>query len=271
MTGFGNKQGNIDSFGKLSVELRSANHKFLDIVLHLPEGFTSLEEKVKKAIESKVKRGRVTCVISMFRQESSSVQINENLLAKYVSSLNKLKRKFCLKGDFGLETLIHLPGVLSLVETGIPRERVSPRVERLLSEALEDMVKMRKKEGRALEVYLKRDARKLSDNLAAIELRAKEVAKKKCLMLQTDEERANFLKECDIAEELDRLNFHVRNFTDNLSKPGPVGKEMDFIAQEMQREANTIGAKCLDSLISGRVVQLKSQIEKLREQIQNVE
>lgn len=271
MTGFGSRQVKILPFGKVGVELRSANHKFLDMVFHLPEGFLSLEDRIKKEIEVKIKRGRVTCVINIIGQEAPTLFINERLLKNYIGALKKIKNRFSLKDELRLDTLIHLPGVLSLAESRIPKERIWPRLNLVVNQALEDLVKMRQKEGRALGVYLKSRAQALNHNLALIKSRSRKLIKDKCAKIKTDEERTSFLKETDISEELQRLAFHIRNFKNKLSKPGPIGKELDFIAQEMQREANTMGAKSCNAAISGRVVQMKSQIEKIREQVQNIE
>lgn len=271
MTGFGSKQAKISPFGKVSIELRSANHKFLDMVFHLPEGFLSLEDRIKKEVEAKIKRGRVTCVVSIVGQESPTVFINERLVNGYLVALKKIKHRFSLKDDLRLDTLIHLPGILSLAESRTPKERIWPRLNLLVNQALDDLVKMRQKEGRALEGYLKSRAQTLTNNLSAVKSRSRKLIKDKCAKIKTDEERSSFLKTTDITEEVERLAFHIRNFRNKLSKPGPIGKELDFIAQEMQREANTMAAKSCHAAISSRVVQMKSQIEKIREQVQNIE
>ncbi len=271
MTGFGSRQAKIWPFGKVGVELRSANHKFLDTVFHLPEGFLSLEDRIKKAVETKIKRGRVTCVMSLVGQESPTVFINERLVNGYLVALKKVKRRFGLKDDLRLDTLIHLPGILSLAESRTPKERIWPRLNLLVNQALDDLVKMRQKEGQALGGYLKIRAQTLDNNLSAVKSRSRKLIKAKCARIKTDEERSSFLKTTDITEEVERLAFHIRNFRNKLSKPGPIGKELDFIAQEMQREANTMAAKSCHAAISGRVVQMKSQIEKIREQVQNIE
>jgi len=271
MTGFGGRQATLPPFGKVSVELRSSNHKFLDVVLHLPAGFLSLEEKIKKKVETRIKRGRVTCVINIVDQGAPAVFINEPLLKNYLATLKKIKQKLKINSSLQLDTLIHLPGVLSVADSGIPKERIWPQLNLLVHQALDSLVRMRQKEGRALEGYLKDHAQALNHNLDSIRRRAKKAIDQKCRGLNSDEERASFLKETDITEELQRLVFHIHNFKNKLSQRGPLGKELDFIAQEMQREANTIGAKSFDAMISGCVVQLKSQIEKIREQVQNIE
>ncbi len=270
MTGFGSKEARVVSLGKISVELRSTNHKFLEIVLHLPEGFLSLEERIKKEIEGKIKRGRVAGVINV-GAETPNVFINKKLLKNYILELQKIKEQFQLGNDFNLDTLIHLPGVLSLAENALPKERIWPHLKALVNQALNKLANTRQKEGGAMSVYLKQRAQGLEKTLDTVKVRFQKVNKEKCAKLKTDEERSSFLKDTDISEEVERLTFHIRNFNRKLTKAGVVGKELDFIAQEMQREANTIGAKSCDALISTKVVQIKSQIEKIREQVQNIE
>lgn len=271
MTGYGVKEAKILPGMKICVELRSSNHKFLEIVFHLPEAFLSLEERIKKEIETKIKRGRVTCVINIMGLLTPSVFINKQLLKNYIKALRNTKEEFGIQDEVDMDTLIHLPGILSLAENKIPKAQIWPRLKMLVKEALGDLLRMRQREGRALYVYLKVRSEALKTNLFFIKVRFKKAIKDKIARIQTDEERTSFLKERDITEETERLEFHIQNFTNKIYKIGPLGKELDFIAQEMQREANTIGAKSFDVGISARVVQIKSQIEKIREQLQNIE
>ncbi|MBU1091004.1 MAG: DUF1732 domain-containing protein, partial [Candidatus Omnitrophica bacterium] len=129
----------------------------------------------------------------------------------------------------------------------------------------------RQKEGRAIGGYLRKRVEIQNQSLEAIKARFKKVIKEKLKLINLDEERASFLKDADITEEIERLGFHIKNFKNKLAKSGPIGKELDFIAQEMQREANTLGAKSIDTKISARAILIKSQIEKIREQVQNIE
>lgn len=271
MTGFGNKEGSLAPLGKIYVELRSSNHKFLETVFHLPEGFLSLEDKIKKEIEARIKRGRITCVINIIGGQAGRVFINKGLLKDYLTEIKNIKDQFHIKDQVSINTLIHLPGALSLEVGTPPLTRIWPRLKRALNQALDGLVKMRQKEGQALYIYLKSRAEVLKTNLSLIKIRFRNVMKGRVAKIDTDEERATFIKNTDITEETERLAFHIRNFTHKLSKGGPLGKELDFIAQEMQREANTIGAKSCDALISSHVVNMKSEIEKIREQLQNIE
>ena len=271
MTGFGAKEAESKDFGKISVELRSTNHKFLEIVFHLPDGFLSLEDKIKKQIESKIQRGRVICAINISGGRSSNLFINKELLKKYLSSLKNIKNQFGIQGDIALGTLIHLPGILSLEENKIPRVNIWRQLKVLVGAATEELAKTRQKEGKTLRGHMVKRAEALKLGLDSIKSRFKKAIKEKTEKLNTAEERAGFLKDSDISEEVERLAFHIKNFKDKISKNGPIGKELDFIAQEMQREANTMAAKSFDVGVSAMVVQIKSQVEKIREQVQNIE
>jgi uncharacterized protein (TIGR00255 family) len=271
MTGFGSKEMAILPFGKICLEIRSTNHKFLETVFHLPVGFLSLEEKIRKEIEARIKRGRVVCAMNIVGGPSNKIFINKRLLKNYVSTLKNIQKRSRLKDEVRLDTLIHLPGVLSLTENRISKTQIWPRLRILVRKTLDGVVHMRQKEGQALYNYLKIRAQTLDASLGIIQARFKKVIKDKIARFTTQEERSSFLKETDITEEIERLTFHIRNFKKKLSQAGPIGKELDFIAQEMQREANTMAAKSCDAVISARIVQTKSQIEKIREQLQNIE
>jgi uncharacterized protein (TIGR00255 family) len=271
MTGFGSAQATVASIGRISVEIRSVNHKFLEIVSHLPAGFLSLEDKIKKDIEAKLKRGRVICAVNITEQQANKVFINQRLVKDYVAALKKTQHWLKIGDGLTLETLIHLPGVVSLIENNIAGARLWPRIKPLLDEALRELRNTRIKEGRALAVYLKNRSRFLKANLEAVKKRSQKVIRQKAAVITSDEERSSFLKEADITEEIERLQFHIDNFIHKLNYHGPAGKELDFIAQEMQREANTMGAKSCDAFVSGKAICLKSEIEKIREQVQNIE
>ncbi len=271
MTGFGGREALIAPLGKVCVELRSSNHKFLETVFHLPQGYLSLEGRIKKEIEKKIRRGRLTCAVNIIGARPAKVFINKELLRDYLSELNQIRDKFQVSGEVGIGTLVHLPGILSLEEDSVSAASIWPRLKILLAGALEDLLKARRKEGRALQGYLRRRADALKISLGVIRERFKRAVKDRVKLIDKAEERSAFLKESDITEEIERLAYHFRNFKSRLSKSGLAGKELDFIAQEMQREANTLAAKSFDLVISGRIVQIKSQIEKIREQVQNIE
>jgi len=271
MTGFASKEIAIAPFGKFFLEIRSTNHKFLETVFHLPVGFLSLEDKLKKGIEARIKRGRVVCVMNILGSPANKIFVDKRLLKNYISTLQNMREQARIKEGIRLDTLINLPGVLSLAEDRRSKSKIWPHLKTLLHKTLDDLVGMRQKEGQALYIYFKKSVKALEISLGIIRTKFKKLIKDKIAELKTPEERTSFLKDTDITEEIERLAFHIRNFKNKLSKAGPIGKELDFIAQEMQREANTMGAKSCDAVVSSRVVQMKSQIEKIREQLQNIE
>jgi uncharacterized protein (TIGR00255 family) len=271
MTGFGSKEKNIPGIGAVSVEIRSTNHKFLEVVLHLPEGLIALEDRIKKEIEAKIKRGRLTCVVNLGRKSNPQIAVNRQLLDEYVRVVGQITKTYSLKDKVKVDTLINLPGVLSVSEKNISPDLLWPGLKIVLSGSLYDLFAMRSKEGRALYAHLKAQVEGLSKSIDFVKERFKKTIKEKAAAFSTDAEKTAFLKESDITEELQRIAFHAKSFRQKLAISGPIGKELDFICQEMQREANTTGAKSCDVQISSRVVQIKSEIEKLREQVQNVE
>jgi len=270
MTGFGRSEQKIEPFGLITVEIRSINHKFLETVVHVPEGFLSLEDKIKKEIESRVQRGRITCVVTVSGGSGRDVVINERLLKKYLASIKSISGKYHIAGAVNINNLINMPGVLSLTENRKPVLKILPQIKALVAKAVSELIRMRRKEGQAIVKFLCERNDQIAGDIAMVKDRFVKVVKQKAARLPTDSERTAFLKESDINEELERIEYHVHNFKSKLSLSGPVGKELDFISQEMQREANTMGAKSCDALISGRVVQIKSSIEKTREQLQNI-
>jgi len=271
MTGFGSCEAEIDSIGRISVELRCTNHKFLESVFHLPDGLLSLEDKLKKEIESKIRWGRVFCAVNIKGEETQGIFVNRRLLKNYLRELNSIKNEFKIKNGLTLDSLIRLPGILSLKENKPAGLHIWERLLPLLKLALAELLKTRRKEGKALAELLRNRSGLLKKDLILIKQRFVVAAKSRLKKIQAEEERSAFLKSADIAEEIDRLNFHIKNFQHKITKGGPVGKELDFITQEMQREANTLAAKSFDLVISGRAVEMKSQIEKIREQVQNIE
>lgn len=271
MTGFGSSQKMIPPFGSVTVEMRSINHKYLETVFHLPPGMLSLEDKIKNAVESRVRRGRITCVVTFAGTKSPHVRINQGLLTQYVAMLREVKKQCGVRDDIDLGTLIHLPGVLSVEENKFSRINMWPRVSAVVKAALVGLVRTRIKEGNALCGSLKRRARLLDKDIEFVRVRFQKALIEKLAQCATEEERGALRKSSDIAEEMERCAYHVTHFISKLSQEGPVGKELDFIAQEMQREVNTLAAKTFDVQITGRVVQMKSTIEKIREQVPNVE
>jgi len=271
MTGFGSQEAEVPSVGRICVELRCTNHKFIETVFHLPEGMLSLEDKIKKEIESRIRRGRVFCAVNIKSGQIQGIFVNRKLLKNYLREFGSLRKEFKINDNLPLDSLVRLPGVLSLKENKPDGAHIWERLKPLVLQALAELVKTRDKEGKALAAVLKKRSLSLRSDLVLIKRRFHVAVKSRMVNIKNEEERSAFLKGVDIAEEIDRLNFHIDNFQQKIIKGGSVGKELDFITQEMQREANTLAAKSFDLVISGRAVQMKSQIEKIREQVQNIE
>jgi uncharacterized protein (TIGR00255 family) len=270
MTGFGRSEKKINSFGAVTVEIRTINHKFLETVIHLPAGFLALEDRIKKEIETRISRGRVTCVINIIEQASRDVVINQQMVAKYVKAFRSMAKKYALSGDIGVADLVNLPGVVTFAESRIPTAQLWPGLHRLVRQALDETIKMRLREGQSTAKNLISRNETIRTDLEKVKDRFKKAVNERSAVFATDAERASFLKESDITEEIERLDYHLKSFRMKIATSGSIGKELDFIAQEMQREANTMGAKSCDPAISGKVVEMKSQIEKMREQLQNI-
>jgi uncharacterized protein (TIGR00255 family) len=271
MTGFGCQETEVNGVGRISVELRCTNHKFLETVFHLPEGLLALEDRLKKEIESKIKRGRIYCAINIRGQLAQGIFVNRKLLKNYLQELNGIKKEFKINDGLTLDSLIRLPGILLLKEDKPAGAHIWEQLKPVFSQALTNLLLARQKEGKALAGLLKNRSTLLKQDLLFIKQRFVVAVKSRLKKIQAEEERLAFLKGADVAEELDRLHFHINNFQHKIAQGGPVGKELDFITQEMQREANTLAAKTFDLIISGRAVEMKSQIEKIREQVQNIE
>jgi len=271
MTGFGSHEVEVNSIGRISVELRCTNHKFSETVFHLPEGLLSLEDKLKKEIESRIKRGRVYCAINIKGQLAQGIFVNRKLLKNYLHELNSVKKEFKIDGGLTLDSLIRLPGILSLKEDKPVGVFIWERLKPVFLQALKSLLIARQKEGKALAVLLNQRSVLLKKDLVFIKQRFVIAVKNKLKKIQAEDERVAFLKSADVTEETDRLYFHINNLQHKIIQGGSVGKELDFITQEMQREANTLAAKSFDLIISGRAVEMKSQIEKIREQVQNIE
>ncbi len=288
MTGFGRWKGRFPG-GAATIEVKTVNHKFFEMTAKLPNSIATLEDKIKDIVQKKIKRGKVNLnlVYEGVIAKDEKVALNEDLAKGYYNALLKLKKKLGLKGDVVVDDLILFPGVLAreAAEEGILK--LWPKLKVVLEKSLGELVDDRLREGRALHQDLYRRARRINKMLAVISKRAelsvgeyrKKFAEKVKELSGGQEidagrlamEVAIFAKNCDISEEITRLRNHMDNFLATISQNDEVGKKLDFIAQELHREINTIGAKASDFRISKHVIEIKSEIEKIREQVKNIE
>ncbi|NLO89320.1 MAG: YicC family protein [Clostridia bacterium] len=289
MTGYGRSQyDNLDY--KITVEMKTVNSRFLEINVRLPKKYSFLEKNFKEVVQREIHRGRVEAWIGIEETGGSGykVKVDKELAMDYYKSLKELANFLDISPQISIYELSRLEGVLSLEEPAPDQEEIWKYVLIPLEEALLQLVEMRRKEG----ANLKADLEKRNDNILnmieEIEKKHPEVVKsyedklyqriKEITgnQIEVDENRlltevAVFAEKIDISEEITRLKSHVEQIRENLNKAEPVGRKLDFILQEMHREINTISSKSQDSTISYYVVEVKGEIEKMREQVQNVE
>ncbi len=290
MTGYGRGDSSKDGF-KITVELSSVNRKQTEIAITLPREMELLEAQVRDLINRHIARGRLTGRVSLHAGASNlsaRMHLNVPLAKAYARELNNLAKQLKLPGPVTLDQLARAPGVLQTDEELAVEEDLWPAVEKALKQALAQLVKMREREGAHLAQDLARRIAVMRQSAALIQKHAPTVAERyrqqlieriKSAGLEapgTDDERllkevVYFADRSDISEELTRLQSHFQQFEDGRKSQEPVGRMLDFLAQEINREVNTIGSKANDSLISREVVTLKTELEKFREQAQNVE
>jgi uncharacterized protein (TIGR00255 family) len=290
MTGYGRGECARDGF-KITVELSAVNRRQMEVSVNLPRELDLLEAPIRDTINRRVARGRVVARVSVHAgagQLSARLHFNAPLAKAYASELSRLARQLKLAGEVTLDQLVRAPGVFQTDEELVDAENVWPVVEKALKQALAALVKMREREGAHLAEDLTARVRIMQKCAGRIRKQAPQAAERyrrqlleriKGVGLPTpapDDERllkevVLFADRSDISEELSRLQSHFQQFADCRKTRAPVGRTLDFLAQEMNREINTIGAKANDALISREVVTLKAELEKFREQAQNVE
>jgi uncharacterized protein (TIGR00255 family) len=269
MTGFGSAQ--LSSGGiKGIVEIKSLNHRYFDISYYLPIGFGSIESKIRQMIQSDIERGRVTISIKITEKPHQSVALNKEAVQQHLKFVNMLKRQFKLKNNLTVSDLIALPGVLETKEVLVNPEEIWPGLEKALKKSIHALMVMRRSEGRSLAADVSDKLKRMQVQLKNIKARANAVLQEKKKIL-TDDEFSSFQRSNDVNEELSRSSHYIAEMKMLMHSAVSVGKKMDFIAQEMQRETNTIGSKLQDKIVSNAVIALKSKIEKIREQSQNIE
>jgi len=289
MTGFG-KGAAENTHGSIKIEIKSLNYKFFEVVSKLPPHLAFYEDKIRESIQKKVPRGRLNLFLNYERKgkKEDLVCIDKRVARQYYNRISDLKKSLRLSGALGVEQIISLPGVITYKPQEEDAKKLWPLINKALVEATADLVKAREREGRLLKKNMRSLVVDIEKSLRHIKKRAPIVAKeyKKRLLKNVkeltsskrklnngrmEEEAAIFARNSDISEEIHRLSSHISGFKKVLSNHGEAGRRLDFMAQEMHREANTTGAKANDFPISKEVIKIKSLIEKIREQVQNVE
>jgi len=288
MTGYGRAEV-VHAGRKFSVELNSVNRKQSDIVINLPRDLGELEPRIRQTINEKISRGRTNATIALHSSPNGArnLALDTELARSYHEAMHALQKELNAPGEITISTILQAPGVMRLPEQALNAEEAWPAIDRALRGALSDLIKMREREGKHLAKDLIHRLKAILRKLKEIQAFHPDVVKryravlldriqKAGLPIASDDERllkeiSFFADRADVSEELTRLESHLAQFAHHLRSKEPVGRTLEFITQEMFRELNTLGAKANDAAISQRVIGCKAELEKIREQAQNLE
>lgn len=287
MTGFGRGTGQNKSVHVVA-EIKTVNHKYHDISVKLPSILQFLEPEVRDLILTSVTRGKVDFFLKdLSPGRAKTVQVNEGLVTEYLRAAKKASQRFKLKGELSVESLFRMPDVLQTTEEERQEAEQKKAVLEAVQEALKALEKMRQSEGARLGKDMAERARDITGVVQQIRQRHKAVMGEKIKafrekvseflpeplqdQIRLSTEEGLLLQRHDIAEELTRLDSHLEALGEAVREKGSVGRKLDFLIQEMNREANTVGSKSADSKMAQSVVRLKELLEQLREQVQNIE
>jgi uncharacterized protein (TIGR00255 family) len=288
MTGFGRRQAPWAG-GTVSVEARSVNHRFCEIAARLPRGMAALEDGLKELIQRRCARGRidVTVTLTGARDTRTTVSLDRPLARQYYRILEQLRREFRLAGSIDLGLLAGLRDLVVVTEQPVNDRALQTLIKRLAAGAVADLDRMRRREGRALAAHLNGLLRGVEKELTQIAARIPEAVQEHHARMKAriaklaepgrtdasrlEQELAVFADRSDVSEEQARLRSHLEQFRQTMKDGEAVGKTLDFLLQEMGREINTIGSKANDAGIAGHVVRIKGELEKLREQVLNIQ
>lgn len=287
MTGFGRSK--YENEGRTyTVEIKSVNHKYNDVSVKLPRFFNNLEDKIRKTVLNAISRGKVDVYISFenYSSEGTNIRVNRELAKEYIREFKLLAEETGVDCNLSVTDISKLPEILK-IEDEQDDDKISKELMIAVEEALEKFVEMREIEGEKLVqdverriYYIKEKIEEITtfsstlvqDYIAKLELRVKELMKNDVVdETRLAQEIVIFSDKSSIEEELTRLKSHISQFLNLIKESSPIGKKIDFLIQEMNREVNTIGSKanCLE--ITNRVIDIKTEIENIREQIQNIE
>lgn len=288
MTGYGSAKGTVEGI-EISIELKSVNNKFLDTAVRMPRSFLFAEETIKQVVSSHISRGKVDVFVTVDSSGADDmvVKVNEPLLRGYLEALNTISEDFGLINDATAMSVSHFPDVLTAEKKELDAEAVAEGMRAVAEQALCDFDRMRMTEGEKLKADVLLKLQNIEGFVTVIEENSPKTVKeyrdrlyaKLSEVLGTsgiDEARilteaAVFADKIAVDEETVRLRSHIAQLRQMLEAGSPIGRKIDFLLQEFNREANTTGSKCQNSDIAHVVVDLKSEIEKIREQIQNIE
>lgn len=288
MTGFGRAKKNFDGFD-ITVEIRSVNHRFFEFSSRLPRAYLFLDDKIKSCVQKRVSRGKIEASVMLEITDGASVvlDINRDYVNAYICALRQIGKEYKIKDDLKLSSLVGNNDILTQKRKEIDEEILTDAVLQTVDDALTAFVDMRAAEGERLRTDVISRTETILDKVSFVEERSPETVheyRRKIEQrireligdVQIDEQRlltetAVFADKVAVAEETVRLRSHIKELNNLFEAGGVIGRKLDFIVQEMNREANTIGSKCSDMEITKAVVDIKAEIEKIREQIQNIE
>ena len=288
MTGYGKSEQTIDSLN-VTVEIKSVNHRYFEFSARVPREYGFLEEKLKKYCNSLITRGKVECYVSVedLEEREMEVNVNETLAAGYVKALKELSERFGLKDDISAVTLSRYPDVITLHEASEDEERIWNAVKTVAETAVSKFIEMRETEGSKLRGDILSRADYIIECVEFIEGRSPETVREYNEKLKqrmkellgdaaVDEQRllneaAIYADKIAVDEETVRLRSHISQLREFMNSSEAIGRKLDFLVQEINREANTIGSKAQDVDIAKKVIAIKAEVEKIREQVQNIE
>ncbi|GIM47521.1 hypothetical protein DNHGIG_30700 [Collibacillus ludicampi] len=289
MTGYGRAELSMDGY-RATVEIKAVNHRYCDIVFRMPREYLSLEDSLKKIVASRVKRGRLDVYITVEKTatDARTLSVDTVLAERLKNVADELSERLGIDNDMSVSDLLQFPELLRIEEEEADQEITGSLLQQCVSEALEALVQMRLLEGQRLQRDFENRLEVLKEIVARMEVRSPqtvleykqklETQMRDLLSGLTEVDHSRLLMEValmadrvNIEEELVRLKSHISQFADALKLEEPIGRKLDFIVQEMNREFNTIGSKANDFSLSASVVEAKSVLEQIREQVQNVE
>jgi len=288
MTGFG--RAKLEKNNRIySVEIKSVNHKYNDITIKLPRSLSYLEDRIKKEISTNIARGKIDVYISFenYSQEGKQIIINHDLVNEYMQQFKLIAEQNNLKLDIPITEITKLPDVLTLKQTEDKEDVIENELLECLKEAIQNFTNMREQEGskikedlllriekiaKEVEKISEYSTRLVEEYVVKLEQRTKELLKNNVI----DEQRLAmevvlYADKCSVEEEITRLKSHISQFKNMLEETKPIGKKIDFLIQEMNRETNTTGSKSGSLEITNLVINIKTELEDIREQVQNIE
>ena len=288
MTGFGRGRF-VNEDRSIAIEIKAVNHRFLDMTVKTPRTLSFVEDKIKAVVQDKIQRGKVDIFVTytQYQKPGSKVNVDEKLSKEYAEALKKISTVLNLSDDVSATKIASFPEVLSVYEDDMEEELVWSQVKEALFQALDNFTNMRAVEGENLKNNLLGMAQNIENRMETVKEQAPKVPleykakleQRIANILQSDavdptrlaQEVAFFADKCSIDEEITRMGSHIGQMRDILNGGGSVGRKLDFLVQEMNREANTMGSKANNIILTNTVLEMKSEIEKIREQIQNLE